>query len=285
MAKMWPKVVGGCAIGCAVVVLGVVAAGFGGWKAVQGMVRGMESAGEARAGLEHQLGRVRDWTPPLDGRIPADRMEVFLAVRDDLTQPAASLSSLLATLDGPEGDKTTPGALRVMQAGFQFLPTMGAYCEARDRALLDAGMGPGEWAWIQILAYHSWLGYKLIEPVRMRTNRPGGVRVEMQGEPSHDSAVRHARGDIYAMMRNLRDALDASDDVDPDWRAAVGREMTRLRDEPDRIPWQDGLPDRVVASLEPFRDRLESSWDERTGVFNLVSIGSGGHPLQVEAED
>ena len=78
------------------------------------------------------------------------------------------------------------------------------------------------------------------------------------------------------MMRNLRDALEAAGGADSAWRDEVELEMARLRDDPSRLPWQDGLPDRVAASFEPYGDRFEATWSPRTAVFDLVRVGPHG---------
>jgi hypothetical protein len=274
-SKVWPKVVGGCAIGCALVVFVIVAAGIGGWRLVKGTVDSMQAAVETQQRLDERFGDPRDWVPPLDGAVAPDRMEAFLQVRERLTEPRRELAALLAALDAPEGDQTLPGAIRALEAGASIGPTVGEYLAARDRALLEVGMGLGEWTWIDVLAYHAWLGEPLTPPTAPRSG-DGRVQVHVGGDLSAEGSVRQARGDLYMMMRNLRDALETGGVVDPEWRDAIEEEMAKLRDDPSRLPWQDGLPERIAASFEPYRERLQTSWAPRTAVFDLVRVGPHG---------
>jgi hypothetical protein len=274
-SKVWPKVVGGCAIGCALVVFVVVAAGIGGWRLVKGTVDSMRAAAETQQQLDERFGDPREWVPPLDGAVPPDRMESFLQVRERLTEERRELAGLLAALDAPEGDQTLPGAIRALEAGASIGPAVGEYLAARDRALLEVGMGLGEWTWIDVLAYHAWLGEPLAPPEAPRSG-DGRVQIHVGGDLSAEGSLRQTRGDLYMMMRNLRDALEAGEDTDPRWRDAIEAEMARLRDDPSRLPWQDGLPERIADSFEPYRERLEAAWSPRAAVFDLVRVGAHG---------
>lgn len=278
-SKVWPKVAAGCAIGCALVVFVIVAAGIGGWRLVKGTIDGMRAAAETQRELEARFGGPRDWVPPLDGAVPAERMEAFLEVRGLLAESRLELDRMLTALVAPKGDQTLPGAIRALEAGASIGPAVGDYLAARDRALLDVGMGLGEWTWIDVLVYHAWLGEPLTPPDEPRSG-DGRVQVHVGGDLSAEGGVRQARGDVYAMMRNLREALEAAGDVDPAWRDAVEQEMTRLRGDPSRLPWQDGAPDRVAGSFEPFRERLQATWSPRTAVFDLVRVGPHGVNVQ-----
>jgi len=274
-SKVWPKVAAGCAIGCALVVFVIVAAGIGGWRLVKGTVDGMKAAAETQRELEARFGSPRDWVPPLDGTIAADRVEAFLDARERLSAPRQELDRLLAALDAPEGDQTLPGAIRALEAGASIGPAVGDYLAARDRVLLEVGMGLGEWTWIDVLVYHAWRGEPIRPPEEPRSG-DGRVQVHVGGDLSAEGGVRQARGDVYAMMRNLRDALEAAGGGDPDWRDEVELEMARLRDDPSRLPWQDGLPERIAASFEPYGERLEATFSARAAVFDLVRVGPRG---------
>ena len=74
----------GCGIGCGLMVLilgGVGTCSYFGVKKIQEQVEGMEENADA---VRARFGDPADFVPELDGAIPADRMEAFLAVRDGM---------------------------------------------------------------------------------------------------------------------------------------------------------------------------------------------------------
>ena len=56
------------------------------------------------------------------------------------------------------------------------------------------------------------------------------------------------------------------------WRAALAAEVTAMDNERRRFAWEQGLPEATRASLEPFRDRLEASYDRMTGVLETAAV-------------
>ena len=107
----------GCGIGCGflLLILGLVVGGgiFAGKRIAQ-RAETMEASFD-RVGAE--FGSPEDYTPPLDGRIPSDRMEAFFAARDAMEPHRVVLGSTLSVLDGDEGNFITKA-----RAGLQLIP-------------------------------------------------------------------------------------------------------------------------------------------------------------------
>ncbi len=38
----------------------------------------------------------------------------------------------------------------------------------------------------------------------------------------------------------------------------------------ESVPWKEGLPERMSATLEPFRERLEATYDPAVNQFELA---------------
>ena len=76
------------------------------------------------------------------------------------------------------------------------------------------------------------------------------------------------------MLRRQQAALEPLE-ASPDgeaWRRALAAEISALEADRFRIPWQDGLPEVLRQSLEPFRARLEASY---SSMCNPLEIGMG----------
>ena len=39
-----------------------------------------------------------------------------------------------------------------------------------------------------------------------------------------------------------------------------------------RILWEEGLPEQIRASLEPYRDRLDATYDDMTSILEMGLI-------------
>jgi hypothetical protein len=148
--------------------------------------------------------------------------------------------------------------------------------QARNRALLDAGMGLGEYTWLYWLVYHAWLGRPvddslLHELMASHEAVDGATEVHFEGGPEREQLVRRLRGDITAMLGNLAGRL-AADPERPPLFETVNSELAALAADPERLPFADGLPEQFAADLEPWRDRLEGCYSRATNPFELYGL-------------
>ncbi len=194
------------------------------------------------------------FTPAPDGAIPAERMQAFLAVRAALAEPCRGIAEFdqtlhnMESLDGREDVPRTEAlklALSTTKAAMGMARKLGTFFAARDRALLDAGMGLDEYDWIYVLAYHG----QLLQP-RERDER----------RAFHDAAVNARVADgLRGVLERQRAALAAAGGS-PQQLAAFDAEIEAMAADPRRLPWKDGLPDAVAASLAPFREQLDQAF-------------------------
>ena len=277
----------GCGLGCGLLIAlgaGLGAAGYFGVRHVAKRAEGLEAA---RDSLIARFGPPEAYAPPADGSLPPERIEAFLMARHLMAPVRERTSRTLAVLDGTSGGNL-PERVR---AGVNLVPHMLAFIEDRDRALLQAGLGTGEYQYLYSLAYFSLLGkdpgdgpgFALVA----RGDSGEGGRDWTLGS-SHDSGgdsrqretARRDREDLVReelnriQRENLRRQLEALDAQGGDgsraaWRATLTAELQRLTDERRSLAWDQGLPPALRASLEPFRDRLEQSYDGMTGVLEL----------------
>jgi hypothetical protein len=145
---------------------------------------------------------------------------------------------------------------------------LGAYLQARNRALLQEDMGAGEYVYIYTLAYYSWLGHTPGEGPP-----EGGDRVQVEDlELFGERAVRRRyRRYVLGMVRGQLASLGAEREAGDGeaWRTALKAQLRQLELDPGHILWEDGLPAEIEASLRPFRGRLEETYGPGTNRLEL----------------
>lgn len=271
----------GCGIGCGVATLVVgliVAIGVAWMRPAIEEVRRAEAAAER---LEADLGTLDDWTPDPVDPLPAERLDVFLAVRSTASPEAAALGAVLAdmppdALDDP--DTSVRGRVgAVLRMLRRMIASVAAYLTARDDAMVEAGMGPGEYGWIYVLVYHSWLGETLdagpmvTKPVGRHVSPRTGERLFDEDHDRYSpSRVRRAvrRVCVPPFRRMVEEARRTGDPTLPELEA----ELARLESRPDAVPWEHGVPPRLEAVLATRKAEVEASWRPALHPFEVVHL-------------
>jgi hypothetical protein len=152
----------GCGLGCGIVVLVGIGACVVGILYLEHTFRGIEKASQSQDALIAALGGVDAYVPPPDGVPPPDRLELFVAIREEVAGERALVEGAIAELPPPElaGDGAVVGKIRLgLEALGDLIDSMGTYLQARNLALLERKMGMGEYVYIYTLTYYSWLGH------------------------------------------------------------------------------------------------------------------------------
>ncbi len=249
----------GCAIGCAVVaVLVVLLMAIGGFQVARWMGN-FDDAIETRASLEESYPTLETFQPALDGRIPAERLEVFLRVREGLREECEALSEVVTSMDGAIGEmnaleeagedqglKDVPWMAigKTVGSAFSLAPAISRFAKARNEALLTQQMGFGEYAWIFTAVYHE----------------PGQESVDASesGIEFGDMNER-ARGGLVEMMRRTLVSIEALEAPSEEHLALAGflrQEVAALDADRSRPPWFDGIPASLASSIEPMESDL-----------------------------
>jgi len=258
----------GCGIGCAVVLLVVVVAIVSLVSLANRETGDLDVAGEMYETLVARFGEPGNFAPPA-GEIPAERLEAFLAVRDSLVAPRrvllAMVEELLVLDAAPHNPRNT---YRQLRAGLRMAGQVGAFQVARNAALDAAGMGPGEYTWLYCLANHAWPGRPAsADMLSLGLGRDLTAGQQVAVERAMRDVWRRIHDELEAMTRAGASALEAEGDPRAaDWRG----EIAALERDPMRTPFQGVVPAAAAASLEPFAARLEASFAEDLGMFELV---------------
>jgi hypothetical protein len=263
--------------GCLVVLVVLVAVGvlIGGWVVTIGPVR---EAIEARETLAVLYGPQEDFTPPLDGAVPVERMEAFLAVRERLAEPCARLteaSEAVEFVNGLEWAEVPPKPQaatelwRGTRRAIRLEARRGEFFRARNQALLEAEMGLGEYSYLFAIAYGP----------RLARDR----EAEGYGLVNDLPVLPRIRALLVDMLRRQLAAVEASPGADrEDWARELTAEIARLDEDPRGIPWMDGLPPQIAASVAPYRQRLDELACEDATSLELMrneksGLGFHGH--------
>ena len=289
MAGAGKKWLIGCGIGCGLLILVVAGIGTVGYFGVK---RFADRAGRIEATFEMmdtEYGHPSEFVPGIDGSIPTDRMEVFLAVRDDMQEVQQEVSGLFRTLDGTD----EAGVIAKAKAGMKFIPSLLIFIEERNQIMLDNGMGVGEYQYIYSLAYYGLLGKEPSDgpaftvtsddddhdESNWRWDIGAGKSDEEDIRDKREREVRRFVNRVQSRVAaNQLEALDEqAGDVDyldsgldtAAWRAELAAEAAAMDRESLRLLWEEGLPAQIRDSLEPYRDRLDATYDEMTSILEM----------------
>ena len=262
----------GCALGCAgVLVVGVLF--------LVGMTFSLRSifddAHQDREVLVAQHGENDAFVPAVDGTVPSDRIEAFLAVRQALAPVCAKVEGVdremgdfeeLADDGEPELRVALPAVFRLTKTMMGLPWIFGEIERVRNRALVDADMGLGEYTYVYVMAFHD----QLLDP-------------ESEARLFAGSATNNrVREDLVAMLRRQHEAAVASSGVDGEWLSILEMEVATLESDPGRIPWQDGLPEQISMCFQPYRVAVDQTYSAATAEFDLLNSTVRGGGLTIE---
>jgi hypothetical protein len=277
-AKNWLL---GCGLSCLAVVVLVVALaiGFGVW--MRGKMRGFEQAIDQQEQLEQRFGPDEAFVPWPDGAVPTERMERFLAVRESTSPARGKIAEFFTMLpkSGEEQrqlDDSSPleklrFAMRIGSAGVGLAENTSQFLRERNSALDREGLGMGEYTYIYVTAYYAALGHS---PGDGDEHTSDEERAERWESPE-------ALTTFVAQLRGLHQSMGQEAD-DATWAAALAAEIEALESDSRRAPWQDGLPEAIRASIEPYRDRLDSTYNAATNPFELAHGEKRGMSIRID---
>jgi hypothetical protein len=258
-----------------VIVLVVVGLFAGSFFFLRDAIGSFERADSSMDAVAEQLGPIAEFRPDPSGLIPAERLELFLSAREDVSLARDQLEQSLAALSGED----EAGAVRKTVAGIRLLHRTADYITRRNETLLVSSMSFGEYYYLYTLAYYSWLGQSPMDGPSFRlVNEHGYVLDEvLQGTPEDE--VRANRAELVRTslnrlllpsLRNQLADLGPGDERVEAWRQRLQAEIVALESDARRIPWQDGVPEQIASSLRVYRDRIEQGYSP---MCNALEVG------------
>lgn len=286
MAGAGTKWLIGCGIGCGAIVLVLAGLGVFGALFVRDTLEGFDHAVQAHEELDQRFGGVDQFTPWPDGAIPATRVEAFLDVRASTAEARRQLAVKLSAIPlseseardleaKPAGEKAL-SIFKIIRSAFGLGAELGGFFDARNAALLEQGMGMGEYTYLYALLYYAFLGGSPDDGPASDRDEEDRVEVSF----SSVTSSRRVHDSLLSMLRNQLQGLPP--DAAASQRQALAREIEALERDRRRYPWTDGLPPATAASLEPFRERLLATYDPVSNPFELAITTRKGFSVTAE---
>jgi len=272
----------GCGLGCGLIALGIVAVLATAFFGVKHVVEGFQETRAVMEQVTERYGHAVDFRPDPDGTIRPDRVEAFLRLREIMAPARGEMETSLELISGAERGEGSwsPGRMvRLMRAGTGLVPQIARFYTSRGKAMLEVAMGPGEYDYIYVLAYYTWLGKSPADGPPFRLIGGDDHEDELDEfdvrEMRRETVLERVHEFLLPMLRRQLNALDGPgvDERRSDLREALIAEIVAMEADPYRLPWADGLPEPVIRSLQPFRERLEQSYSE---LCNPLEMGPGG---------
>jgi hypothetical protein len=213
-------------------------------------------AGRARVQLDEQFGPPESFTPSSDGSITAARVRAFLEVRGKMAASCEQFEIMQAKMrrveaideEAPSREQLVGATKGLASVGAGITPFIGEFFEQRNKGLLEAQMGLGEYTYIFAVSYRSQL-----EELGDELFFEGGLSPE-----------------VLAMLRGaLSRQLVVSTGSDDAARRLLEQEIRAAQDDPRRLPWPEQLPPAIEESLRPFRDQLDRTYCSATAGIDM----------------
>lgn len=273
----------GCGIGCGVVILIAVILLASGYFFIKNIVDEFKDTEAMTEVLTERFGRIPDFCPDPEGTIRPERIEAFLSARDGFASVRERITKSMEALsrgrDKDEVEVEKPkSVLTMMRLGFGIIPQAAEFIKTRNEALLDSEMGLGEYYYIYVVAYYSWLGKALTDGPDFQIAGPDeeddfgyGVREDSK-ERRRERLLRRLNRMLLPMLHNQLEKLIAEGGAKAsgEWRQTLEEEIEALEEDRERLLWQDSLPEVIEASLRPYRDQLEASYNPMTNPLEVM---------------
>ena len=204
--------------------------------------------------LIDRFGWANDYTPAVDGSVPAERVEGFIRVREAL-QPACvdyqkAFDAIIALdkVDGSEelsSREKTSVSIKGIKSMFSTPGNFLAFMNTRNIRLMEEEMGIGEYLYLYLSAY----GEQLANDSDSRY-----ANIE------EASLSPRARNEFIEILENQLAALEASDVRASLMNVAAGlrREISALKDGTHVSPWPAGAMGLTRESFAPYREQITS---------------------------
>jgi hypothetical protein len=280
-SSKWLK---GCGIGCAVIAIIVIAGSIGSYYYIKTKIQNFKQAEHSLQVLEETLGQVDQYCPEADGKIKPERIKIFLSIRDttenlrnQLTQTVEQINKFV-----DKEPKAFKNVMAIFQQSSKALPQLAYYLKFRNELMIEHNLGLGEYYYIYVISYFSWLkkspedgpDFRLPKIEEKDSTNSVNVNYKDVGEDkdywSGDKVKQDRRN--YTMKRINKIFLtmlhcqlnelkkSASISKEKDWSIRLQQEIEFLKADVNHVPWSGGLPQALEKSLEPFREQLEKSY-------------------------
>lgn len=270
MAGAGKKWLIGCGAGCGLAIILSILFTVGAGVI---FMRPMNHAVDSQTALEEETGPMEAFRPGVDSLRP-ERLEAFLRVRAEVVEHCGKIEEVAAgfaamdEVDGKEDPgvgEVLSGLGKVMGSVKGMVTELGAVLETRNDALIAEDMGLGEYTWIYVLSYYSYLG-----------------RIPETGVEDEGGAMDTR--DRRLMRRFMERHAVALEEAGRAEEAVVWKEgADNLDREESGVPFAGSeLPASVRAALDPYYELLELTFCPPLAEMDLGEIEKKGFSFRAD---
>jgi len=256
------KILLGCAITGIVGCLLLVGGGFLVAHWAQREFGDVEGFKDGKKEMVERFGDREDFVPPLDGSLNPDRVDLFIALREELKDKrdglAAEASDIIqevqARKDSDRGHlRKFLDKINSAKRGFTVLKNGFAYVKLRTRTLLDADMSEGEYIYLYGLTAFAWVRWDPVEQIgeeALEEYEMGDVAEQFWNE-YRKIFVKQLKNQRRG-LRNLDARTARQDSVLQSLQDVLDEAM----DNRHAYPFEEQLPEEWLQILSPYRERF-----------------------------
>ncbi len=262
-----PKTGSGCGTGCLSLIIILVLFFAGSYFFIKNRLDSFEKIDESEQKLETVYGSIYDFTPDIDVNYSSQRIKKFIEIRSSIAPEKNELDSALSGMQNEIeeiiGDPSFWDILTIVKSGFELIPDIVRYYMARNDALVENGMGLGEYKYIYYTAYYVILDKSPSDGPKFRLEGEGNDESDQYGDEVFEKRLVKISSYVNQLARehlaNLRELLGITDPENPSL-PLIEKEISRLNSDSTLLPWKAGKPDFITAPFNEFITELNESY-------------------------
>ena len=274
------KVLIGCGIVAALLVAVLIVGGVVVSSWVKSKFPEVERIETTQTAMRERFGDPEEFTPPRDGSLPPERLEIFVALRESLSTRRDSAAVGLVRFvrqtkrTRAEDRGRMEKVLDVMQmarGGAEMTAGLLRYFGERQQMQLDRGMGDGEYTYWLALTALGWLAWDPFANPEVEAVFQGS---DMRGDAAEarEALLRMFRQQLGNLRRDL-EAVASRTPAEERTLKLVAAELDADRPA-GAAPFRDSFPPEWAAALEPYRGRLTATLPSEPGAIFLDLLRS-----------
>lgn len=237
-----------------------------------------KAVGRSETELIETFGEVVAYVPDNSGLPRPERVQVFIEVRRAQEEWRQNVSLAFEEFLVNKQDQESSGVShfwKLLRATTDMAPSLAGLWSSRNQALLDHGMGAGEYSYLYCLAYYSYLGYDPgdgAQDSELDFGHSGGtgLNVSTEGELTEAERRDAAWSRVHDLMLPFLEAANQAGSSDAQWLDDLGEELELLQASPLRYPWREGAPRSLADVFRPFRRDLELQYNLAVNPVELI---------------
>ncbi len=284
------KILLGCGVVFGIFVVLIVLLGFGIYSYVKNATDKKDEIVKLNDFIEQKYGTVAEFVPPNKGVIDSVKFTHFVSIRDSLMKYDDDLASTLGIIsskvDAEDEDVSFWETIGVMKTALDLIPNLLTYVKKRNEFLIQYNLSLGDYIYYYTIGYYSFLKKPINDgpPFNLLVSGDKDKSIvtfkdenEIKGKDPQkykQKVLRQRKIDLSGEINLLfikifENAMENIDSLSESYRI-YSDELTKLKKNDLRIPWQDGLPAKAELFMKKFTKRLDNTYNP---IMNSLETG------------